>query len=60
MRKQIKHLKEMAKEQTAHAFFYGWLSGYVRNAESSTVEIAEEVYALGKREPRQKNAGVQR
>lgn len=40
MRKQIKHLKEMAKEQTAHAFF-GWLSGYVRNAESSTVEIAE-------------------
>lgn len=40
MRAQIKQLKEMAKEQTPHAFF-GWLAGYVRNAESSTVEIAE-------------------
>ena len=40
MRSQIKQIREMAKDPSGHAFF-GWLSSYVRNTESSTVEQAE-------------------
>jgi hypothetical protein len=39
-REVIRQLRAMARDQTAKAFF-GWLSEYRRNAESSTVELAE-------------------
>lgn len=40
MKPEAKQLRALAREPSAKAFF-GWLSGYVRNTESSTVEQAE-------------------
>lgn len=40
MKPQVKQLRGLAREPAANAFF-GWLSGYVRNTESSSVGQAE-------------------
>lgn len=40
MKTQIKQLRALAHEPAAHSFF-GWISTYIRNTESSTVEQAE-------------------